>query len=1014
MKRSIKKSLYKIFVSFFIIFYSFVPQVIAMDEVINTLAEDYAAPIDIEDEIAEEEIVIEEEIPSVPLEDEEIESSSEELPIWSYSGNVAITNEVVELYKRYEFPGDDSFSITFTKLPESSSKLSLEKITLTQEELDTTGSVTRIVYDIKTEMIDGTFEYDLTLPSNSEVKKVLYVEERGDILENLKEVKNSKEIGNEIVEVKGLDHFTIYIPSTIGNTPTLSTAMVNNMPYVFVPPSTEIEVTLKVVTSGPSSEDDWRSSEYQIEGGSWVCVDTPNHNGDGTYTESFDIDAPNTVGVYDLNLRAYNGDSCSGGVSPDYTMTDAITVITPSPAPTPPTLNVDPLDPVAMTSVTGIWTEINGGSGHQGIGTNEIRWGTPAGAQKSGLRFTNSGAQSFDTGENFYLGMLTHMNWPTYSGTAADGAKLEITLNFDKPDIPNVVLDYDFEIDETLNSAGSCPIFQQSLTPCDDNVTFPNSYGNTVFTIGDIQYTLVIDGFVDSYPTGTPVEEFITEEQKDNSAFLVGYLSSVLVERPDIRLTKKTNNIDVTGAPGPNLYIGDAVEWQYIVQNSGNVVLENITLEDSDLGDISCPSNTLNPGDTMTCLANGIVQEGQYSNIANVVANHSSGSVNAQDSSWYFGIWQKGKIIVDKDTIPSNSTTEFDFILKKDNVEIDSFKLAHTSTPKEIELSSGVYTLEEISLSNWITESVCVSSLEDNESIENLELDPGEIITCTFTNREKGKIIIQKETFPDGDVNSFEFNPSWSENNFFLKDGETYSSGWLLPGTYSFSELSTSGWDLTKVQCSDQSNISSIQIAEGEIVTCLIENTKRGSISGYKLNDPDGLLETTEGRTAVSGWTIELWKDGVKKSQTTTNSSGQYFFLNLVPGQYEVKEVVTVGWINLSQFKIDVTLDPGEIDSNNDFINVKYASITVSKNIDNNGDGDISDIGVDKLGVTDWAWDIDGVGNYATGSTVQNVMPGTYVISEDQKDNYHASSMTCSNGMNYGAEIGRASCRERV
>ncbi|MDY0097131.1 MAG: choice-of-anchor K domain-containing protein [Candidatus Dojkabacteria bacterium] len=989
-----------------------------MDEVINTLQEDYAAPMEevvipneeitqtpIEESseaTIEEEAIPKEELPDSTNQEEEV-LAPEELPMWSYSGNIAVTNEVVELNKKYELPEDDSFSITFTRLPESPSKLSLEKITLTQEEVDATGSVTRVVYDIKTEMLDGTFEYDLTLPSNGGVKKVLYAEERSDILGGLKEVENSKEIGNEIVEVSGLDHFTIFISSDIGDTPTLTTAMVNNMPYVFVPPSTPIEVTITVETSGSGSEDDWRSSQYQIEGDSWVCVNTSNHSGDGTYTEDFDIVAPSTVGTYNLSLRAYNGDSCSGGVSPDYTMTDAITVITPSPTLVPPVLTVDPSDPVAMTSVSGIWTEIDGGSGHQGIGTNEIRWGSPAGAQKSGLRFTNSGTQSFDTGENFYLGMLTHMNWPTYSNTAADGAKLEITLNFDKPDIPNVVLDYDFEIDETLNSAGSCPIFQQSLTPCDDNVTFPNSYGNTVFTIGDIQYTLVIDGFVDSYPTGTPVEEFITEEQKDNSAFLVGYLSSVLVERPEIRLTKKTNNLDVTGAPGPNLYIGDAVEWQYIVQNSGNVILNNITVEDSDLGGINCPFDTLNPGDTMTCLANGIVQEGQYSNTANVVANHSSGSVNAQDSSWYFGIWQKGKIIVDKNTIPSNSTTEFNFLLKQDSIEIDSFKLSHTSTPKEIELSYGVYTLEEIPLSNWITESVCVSSIGDNESIDNLELDPGEIITCTFTNREKGKIIIQKETFPDGDENSFEFNPSWSENNFFLKDGETYNSDWLLPGSYSFTELSALGWDLTKTSCSDQSSISNIQISEGEIVTCLIENTKRGSISGHKYNDPDGLIETTDNRTPVKDWIIELWKDGLKIAETSTNTAGEYFFLNLIPGTYTLKEVVGVGWINLTAVEIPVVLDSGEIDSNNDFINVKYASITVYKNVDNNGDGDISDIGVDKLGVTDWTWDIDGVGNYATGYTVQNVMPGTYVISEEQKDNFHVTGLECNNGMNYGA-----------
>jgi len=46
MKRLYKKSLYKIFVSLFVVFYSFVPQVLAIDEVINELQETNAAPIE--------------------------------------------------------------------------------------------------------------------------------------------------------------------------------------------------------------------------------------------------------------------------------------------------------------------------------------------------------------------------------------------------------------------------------------------------------------------------------------------------------------------------------------------------------------------------------------------------------------------------------------------------------------------------------------------------------------------------------------------------------------------------------------------------------------------------------------------------------------------------------------------------------------------------------------------------------------------------------------------------------
>ncbi len=963
MKRLYKKSLYKIFVSFFIIFYSFVPQALAIDEVINTLQEDYAVPMEevvipneeitqtpIEESseaTIEEEAIPKEELPDSTINQEEEILAPEELPMWSYSGNIAVTNEVVELNKRYELPEDDSFSITFTRLPESTSKLSLEKITLTQEEVDATGSVTRVVYDIKTEMLDGTFEYDLTLPSNSEVKKVLYAEERSDILGDLKEVENSKEIGNEIVEVSGLDHFTIFISSDIGDTPTLTTAMVNNMPYVFVPPSTPIEVTITVETSGSGSEDDWRSSQYQIEGGSWVCVNTSNHSGDGTYTEDFDIVAPSTVGTYNLSLRAYNGDSCSGGVSPDYTMTDAITVITPSPTLVPPVLTVDPSDPVAMTSVSGIWTEIDGGSGHQGIGTNEIRWGSPAGAQKSGLRFTNSGTQSFDTGENFYLGMLTHMNWPTYSGTAADGARLEITLNFDKPDIPNVVLDYDFEIDETLNSAGSCPIFQQSLTPCDDNVTFPNSYGNTVFTIGDIQYTLVIDGFVDSYPIGTPVDEFITEEQKDNSAFLVGYLSSVLVERPEIRLTKKTNNIDVTGAPGPEVTVGDSVEWQYIIQNSGNVELLNISITDNPLANIDCDPTTaglqnsglsLVAGASMTCTATGTVTLGQYSNTATVTGNPEGGEdVTASDTSWYTGVLPKGSIKIIKNALPES---EQDFTFSSLNNTLGSFTLDddgdNGNTYKNYivfeNLTQGTHQITEDVPIGWELSNIsCVGSGQwaPNGSTLIVDVVPGEEVVCTFTNTiEKGTIIVEKQVLPDGHLQTFNFT---GEVSGTLGDDDQLEKD-VLPGTYTVSEInpSTSGYQLKSIVCDDGSSNSpstvdlqngkaTFNIEPNETVTCVFTNEIFGSVTAHKYHNLNQDEDQDIGEPNLQGWAMTLYmgndckETDILSGPIYTDVNGDATFFSIIPGNnYSIKETLKDGWENVSDICQNFTVNPGE------------------------------------------------------------------------------------------------------
>jgi len=60
MKRFIKKSLYKIFVSLFLIFYSLVPQSIAIGQVIEEYSQGSAVPI--EEVIIPEESLLEEEV----------------------------------------------------------------------------------------------------------------------------------------------------------------------------------------------------------------------------------------------------------------------------------------------------------------------------------------------------------------------------------------------------------------------------------------------------------------------------------------------------------------------------------------------------------------------------------------------------------------------------------------------------------------------------------------------------------------------------------------------------------------------------------------------------------------------------------------------------------------------------------------------------------------------------------------------------------------------------------------
>ena len=145
----------------------------------------------------------------------------------------------VELEKTYKAPQNEKVTITFTKLPEKAGSLVIKEIKLSAEEMLSLGALSDTAYDITSNMENGTFEYDLTLPypdkdsdgkaevdgnSKNEVKAdnltVLYT--KGDKLEKdeMTDVKDDNSVdkntnkSKKVLELKGLDHFTVFVVAT--------------------------------------------------------------------------------------------------------------------------------------------------------------------------------------------------------------------------------------------------------------------------------------------------------------------------------------------------------------------------------------------------------------------------------------------------------------------------------------------------------------------------------------------------------------------------------------------------------------------------------------------------------------------------------------------------------------------------------------------------------------------------------------------------------------------------------
>jgi uncharacterized repeat protein (TIGR01451 family) len=185
------------------------------------------------------------------------------------------------------------------------------------------------------------------------------------------------------------------------------------------------------------------------------------------------------------------------------------------------------------------------------------------------------------------------------------------------------------------------------------------------------------------------------------------------------------------------------------------------------------------------------------------------------------------------------------------------------------------------------------STLECTKNSQNLVpgangqvgVDKGDVVTCVFTNTQRGRIIVEKQTLPNGSSQEFEFDPSWGPN-FDLTDGQQNDSGSLVPGPYSVSEIVPAGWDLTSTLCTssmqDTESASSLDLDPSETITCVFTNTQRGRI-------------IVEKQTLPAGSTQLFTFTGNAAGQIADN--GQIVVSNLVPGQYTSTEAATPDWV---------------------------------------------------------------------------------------------------------------------
>lgn len=377
-----------------------------------------------------------------------------------------------------------------------------------------------------------------------------------------------------------------------------------------------------------------------------------------------------------------------------------------------------------------------------------------------------------------------------------------------------------------------------------------------------------------------------------------------------------------------------------------------------------------------------------------------------------------GSLTIVKNALP-NDAQDFTFgvvNLAGGNFSLDDDDDATLSNQKVFsDLLPGQYSVTEQATPGWSLTGLNCGGDPIVGATANVNLAAGQNVTCTFTNTKLGSIsgtkyivnadgsITQSQTAAMGWVVNLMVNGDVVETTQTDAGGNYSFSDLLIGVPYSIAEVLTAGW--TQITVSETcTNDSPITLTAGQDSTnndfCNFQN---GSINGYKWNDKNANHTLDQGEDKMNDWTITLYNDGPDQdtdlddvvTSMATAGQGDYSFNDLAPGTYAVCETLKDNWVQTFPTNNEchtIVIDQSGETNEANFGNQGRGNIVVIKNVDSDGDGTIDD-----QDVTTWTWDIDGSGNYTTGSNnVQNVAAGTYTVSEDQKENYHVTASSCT------------------
>ncbi len=382
-----------------------------------------------------------------------------------------------------------------------------------------------------------------------------------------------------------------------------------------------------------------------------------------------------------------------------------------------------------------------------------------------------------------------------------------------------------------------------------------------------------------------------------------------------------------------------------------------------------------------------------------------------------------------------------------ENLPTDLYTITEDKTPG--------WKIVDISCTNEDSQEVLHQDNPNNGESNNVavvRLGTDQHITCTFTNKGRGRIIVTKYEdlnasggFPDGEEPELKgWEIHLGQDNHLLekdisnKEGKVFFEN-LKEGFYQIDEIIKKGWHQSNIVCDNEVKLPEglqndfantqagpdevghggerhlVKVDAGEIVHCFIGNFKHGQLIVRKqVIGPDGekVVDTT------GQFKFKITRDSDNNHRSVILGDGGEKTYHPKPDTYHIVEVSNPDYDFVScnakseNKEVGIDVDHGKtvfLTSDSTVIvtcknQQKRGKIIVTKYNDLNGNG-VKDKGEDVLP----GWDIivtngENSRTLPTGDdgtvTFDNVKPRDYVLSETIKNGWVQTNIECKNDAN--------------